>query len=156
MNQNTPSPMAEYGKGTTTFTNKMMNKNGKQPGDSLRKPHWDMNALMPFEKDFYVPHENVASRWGYHFINLLFLRVLNNPTNNDHITAKIPRYTSDSKTQEIDPQFFQSAASPPTLWSSVLQPPGWATEKIMQHDASRTSQYYGFLKDLPTWRPKLQ
>lgn len=62
MNQNTPSPMAEYGKGTTTFTNKMMNKNGKQPGDSLRKPHWDMNALMPFEKDFYVPHENVASR----------------------------------------------------------------------------------------------
>lgn len=59
MNQNSPTTMAEYGNGTTF--NKQ-NKNGKQPGETLKKPHWDMNALMPFQKNFYVPHENVANR----------------------------------------------------------------------------------------------
>lgn len=60
VNQNSTSPMAEYGNGTGNFNKQ--NKNGKQPGESLRKPHWDLNALMPFEKNFYVPHENVANR----------------------------------------------------------------------------------------------
>ncbi|KAG8325873.1 putative ATP-dependent RNA helicase ddx17 [Homalodisca vitripennis] len=53
--------MAEFGNGTGNF-NKQNNKNGKQPGDTLRKPQWDLNSLMPFEKNFYVPHENVANR----------------------------------------------------------------------------------------------
>uniref|UniRef100_A0A1B6M409 RNA helicase n=1 Tax=Graphocephala atropunctata TaxID=36148 RepID=A0A1B6M409_9HEMI len=61
VNQNTVSPMAEFGNGSGNF-NKQNNKNGKQPGDTLRKPQWDLNSLMPFEKNFYVPHENVANR----------------------------------------------------------------------------------------------
>ncbi|XP_066148044.1 uncharacterized protein [Euwallacea fornicatus] len=32
------------------------------PGRGLRKPHWDMQQLRPFKKDFYVPHPAVASR----------------------------------------------------------------------------------------------
>ncbi|KAG8176233.1 hypothetical protein JTE90_021337, partial [Oedothorax gibbosus] len=35
---------------------------GKQPGDRLRKPRWDMSKLMPFEKNFYREHPNVARR----------------------------------------------------------------------------------------------
>lgn len=35
---------------------------GKQPGERLRKPRWDMSTLQPFRKDFYVPHPNVANR----------------------------------------------------------------------------------------------
>lgn len=65
VNQNAQSPMAEYGNGANSFKQQQLNKNGqnkKQPGDSLRKPHWDLDALMPFEKNFYVPHESVAGR----------------------------------------------------------------------------------------------
>ncbi|XP_071442140.1 uncharacterized protein [Hetaerina americana] len=35
---------------------------GKQPGERLRKPQWDLAALQPFLKDFYIPHSNVANR----------------------------------------------------------------------------------------------
>lgn len=35
---------------------------GRQPGGSLRKPHWDLSRLQPFTKDFYVPHPDVANR----------------------------------------------------------------------------------------------
>lgn len=35
---------------------------GKQPGERLRKPRWDMSSLQPFRKDFYVPHPNVMNR----------------------------------------------------------------------------------------------
>jgi hypothetical protein len=35
---------------------------GKQPGERLRKPRWDMSSLQPFRKDFYVPHPNVVNR----------------------------------------------------------------------------------------------
>lgn len=35
---------------------------GKQPGERLRKPRWDMSSLQPFRKDFYVPHQNVVNR----------------------------------------------------------------------------------------------
>nr|QOS47395.1 DEAD-box DDX17 [Locusta migratoria] len=35
---------------------------GKQPGERLRRPRWDMSALPPFRKDFYVPHPNVLAR----------------------------------------------------------------------------------------------
>ncbi|KAK3919573.1 putative ATP-dependent RNA helicase DDX17 [Frankliniella fusca] len=35
---------------------------GKQPGERLRKPRWDMSTLQPFRKDFYVPHPTVANR----------------------------------------------------------------------------------------------
>ncbi|XP_049863206.1 uncharacterized protein LOC126356303 [Schistocerca gregaria] len=35
---------------------------GKQPGERLRRPRWDMTALPPFRKDFYEPHPNVLNR----------------------------------------------------------------------------------------------
>uniref|UniRef100_T1HCR9 RNA helicase n=1 Tax=Rhodnius prolixus TaxID=13249 RepID=T1HCR9_RHOPR len=34
----------------------------KLPGDGLRKPIWDVAALMPFQKNFYVPHKDVMNR----------------------------------------------------------------------------------------------
>ena len=34
---------------------------GKQPGESLRKPRWDSYTLVPFEKHFYNPHPNLAN-----------------------------------------------------------------------------------------------
>jgi len=34
----------------------------KQPGENLRKPHWDLSTLQNFAKDFYVAHHNVAKR----------------------------------------------------------------------------------------------
>ncbi|KAF4519835.1 hypothetical protein B566_EDAN006849 [Ephemera danica] len=34
----------------------------KQPGEGLRKPVWNLKALQPFRKDFYVAHQNVAHR----------------------------------------------------------------------------------------------
>lgn len=38
------------------------NFKNKQPGDGLRKPVWNLRALQPFRKDFYVPHPNVQHR----------------------------------------------------------------------------------------------
>jgi hypothetical protein len=38
------------------------NIKGKQPGENLKKPQWDLNNLQPFLKDFYVPHSDVANR----------------------------------------------------------------------------------------------
>ncbi|GLG93843.1 ATP-dependent RNA helicase bel [Gryllus bimaculatus] len=35
---------------------------GKQPGERLRRPRWDMASLLPFRKDFYAPHPNVLRR----------------------------------------------------------------------------------------------
>ncbi|GFR14385.1 probable ATP-dependent RNA helicase DDX17 [Trichonephila clavata] len=35
---------------------------GKQPGERLRKPRWDLTKLMPFQKDFYHEHPNVQRR----------------------------------------------------------------------------------------------
>ncbi|XP_066991400.2 uncharacterized protein [Anabrus simplex] len=35
---------------------------GKQPGDRLRRPRWDMSSLPPLRKDFYEPHPNVMRR----------------------------------------------------------------------------------------------
>ncbi|KAG8231679.1 hypothetical protein J437_LFUL007454 [Ladona fulva] len=35
---------------------------GKQPGERLRKPQWDLSSLQPFLKDFYRPHSNVINR----------------------------------------------------------------------------------------------
>nr|CAD7407942.1 unnamed protein product [Timema poppensis] len=34
----------------------------RQPGATLRKPHWDLSRLQPFRKDFYVPHPDIANR----------------------------------------------------------------------------------------------
>lgn len=31
-------------------------------GSNLRKPNWDQESLIPFEKNFYVPHPNVSNR----------------------------------------------------------------------------------------------
>ncbi|KAF4520381.1 hypothetical protein B566_EDAN012886 [Ephemera danica] len=33
-----------------------------QPGEGLRKPHWDLSRLQPFRKDFYVPSSTVQNR----------------------------------------------------------------------------------------------
>ncbi|XP_063240899.1 uncharacterized protein LOC134541405 isoform X2 [Bacillus rossius redtenbacheri] len=35
---------------------------GRQPGENLRKPHWDSGSLQPFLKNFYVPHANILGR----------------------------------------------------------------------------------------------
>ena len=35
---------------------------GSQPGQSLRKPRWDMETLQKFEKNFYSEHPAVANR----------------------------------------------------------------------------------------------
>ncbi|XP_054714974.1 probable ATP-dependent RNA helicase DDX5 [Uloborus diversus] len=35
---------------------------GKQPGERLRKPRWDLSKLMPFQKNFYREHPNVQRR----------------------------------------------------------------------------------------------
>lgn len=38
---------------------------GRKPselGEKLRKPHWDMSRLLPFQKNFYQEHPRVAMR----------------------------------------------------------------------------------------------
>lgn len=54
------------GFGGNSFGNSLK---GKQPGERLRKPRWDMSTLQPFRKDFYVPHPTVANRFVF---SLLF------------------------------------------------------------------------------------
>ncbi|XP_067128367.1 probable ATP-dependent RNA helicase DDX5 isoform X2 [Centruroides vittatus] len=47
------------------YSNNKSQKNslkGKQPGERLRKPKWDLSRLPPFQKDFYKEHPNVARR----------------------------------------------------------------------------------------------
>lgn len=43
---------------------KMQSIKAKNPGESLKKPNWDVlkQTLQPFRKDFYVPHNNVQGR----------------------------------------------------------------------------------------------
>ncbi|XP_068244307.1 uncharacterized protein [Palaemon carinicauda] len=38
---------------------------GRQPGERLRKPKWDLTRLAPFEKNFYQPTPQVLSRSQY-------------------------------------------------------------------------------------------
>ena len=33
-----------------------------QPGESLRRPKWDLTKLQPFERSFYKEHPNVTAR----------------------------------------------------------------------------------------------
>ncbi|MCL4130093.1 UNVERIFIED_CONTAM: hypothetical protein GTU68_025185, partial [Idotea baltica] len=42
---------------------------GRQPGEKLRKPKWDMTKLIPFEKNFYRPIEVVVNRPAYEVEN---------------------------------------------------------------------------------------
>lgn len=42
--------------------NEKTNIKGKQPGEKLKKPQWDLHNLQPFLKNFYVPHSDVAKR----------------------------------------------------------------------------------------------
>jgi len=35
---------------------------GRQPGERLRKPKWDLTRLQPFDKDFYREHPDVTRR----------------------------------------------------------------------------------------------
>jgi len=35
---------------------------GREPGERLRKPHWDLARLQPFEKDFYKEDPGVTAR----------------------------------------------------------------------------------------------
>lgn len=37
-------------------------QNRKTPGDLLKKPNWELAALSPIRKNFYVPHTNVLNR----------------------------------------------------------------------------------------------
>ena len=34
-----------------------------EPGEGLKKPRWDMSALVPFRKNFYIPTPKVAARF---------------------------------------------------------------------------------------------
>lgn len=45
---------------------------GKQPGENLRKPVWDMGSLQPFAKDFYQPHPRVQSRYEVDLLQIYF------------------------------------------------------------------------------------
>lgn len=36
---------------------------GKQPGERLRKPKWELCSLQSFRKDFYIAHPAVANRY---------------------------------------------------------------------------------------------
>ncbi|KAK3885227.1 hypothetical protein Pcinc_010529 [Petrolisthes cinctipes] len=38
---------------------------GRQPGERLRKPRWDLTKLAPFEKNFYQPTPTVLNRPNY-------------------------------------------------------------------------------------------
>ncbi|XP_045611445.1 uncharacterized protein [Procambarus clarkii] len=38
---------------------------GRQPGERLRKPRWDLSRLTPFEKNFYHPTPTVLNRPAY-------------------------------------------------------------------------------------------
>ncbi|KAK8381090.1 hypothetical protein O3P69_008172 [Scylla paramamosain] len=38
---------------------------GRQPGERLRKPRWDLTKLTPFEKNFYQPTPTVLNRSPY-------------------------------------------------------------------------------------------
>ncbi|ROT69509.1 DEAD box helicase DDX5 [Penaeus vannamei] len=38
---------------------------GRQPGERLRKPKWDLSRLAPFEKNFYQPTPVVVNRQPY-------------------------------------------------------------------------------------------
>jgi len=38
---------------------------GRQPGERLRKPKWDLSRLAPFEKNFYQPTQVVVNRPPY-------------------------------------------------------------------------------------------
>lgn len=52
-------------RGPSGYSNSKSQKNslkGKQPGERLRKPKWDLSRLPPFQKDFYKEHPNVARR----------------------------------------------------------------------------------------------
>jgi len=55
---------------------------GKQPGERLRKPRWDMSSLQPFRKDFYVPHPNVVNRPMHEVIKYRSLKEITVKGNN--------------------------------------------------------------------------
>jgi superfamily II DNA/RNA helicase len=38
---------------------------GREPGERLRKPHWDLSRLQPFDKDFYKEHPGVTARTAF-------------------------------------------------------------------------------------------
>ena len=46
-----------------TVQKEKTNVKGKQPGENLKKPNWDLKNLQPFLKDFYAPHANVVNRF---------------------------------------------------------------------------------------------
>lgn len=50
------------GSGRGSFSGGRGSLKGKQPGERLRKPRWDVSKLMPFQKNFYREHPNVARR----------------------------------------------------------------------------------------------
>jgi len=45
----------------------------KAPGDLLRKPNWNREALLPFKKDFYTPHVDTVNRFD--FINYIITSI---------------------------------------------------------------------------------
>lgn len=50
------------GGGRGSFSGGRGSLKGKQPGERLRKPRWDVSKLMPFQKNFYREHPAVQRR----------------------------------------------------------------------------------------------
>lgn len=67
VNHNAHNGHSDYSNGIVNVNNANNNLKikGKLPGDNLKKPQWDVSALMPFEKDFYQPHEDVQNRYVF-------------------------------------------------------------------------------------------
>ena len=51
-----------------------MGKKGDHPGQTLRKPNWDLSRLMPFQKNFYVETATVAMRTEVYKLLFVTLR----------------------------------------------------------------------------------
>jgi len=64
--------------------NEKTNVKGKQPGEKLKKPQWDLHNLQPFLKNFYVPHSDVAKRSVDVGITFFF-KVISHPVKHKHI-----------------------------------------------------------------------
>ncbi|XP_014248236.1 DEAD-box ATP-dependent RNA helicase 20-like isoform X2 [Cimex lectularius] len=77
----------------------------KLPGTTLRKPLWDEGTLMPFQKNFYVPHKDVMGR---NEEEVILFRL------NKEITVKGNRVPPPS-------QYFEEGNFPDYLMAEILR-----------------------------------
>ncbi|XP_015111886.1 DEAD-box ATP-dependent RNA helicase 20 isoform X1 [Diachasma alloeum] len=109
-----PNPQSQ-----NTYNMKKNPNQKKCPGDSLKKPSWDMGALPQITKNLYVPHANIRSRTPdevtqYHIGKEITVKGNNTPY---PIQAFEESNFPDYVMQEIHKQGFQE----PT----AIQAQGW-------------------------------